>query len=104
MPLQDHWERQNTPLRQTTSRERRIVRVAIGLLVIAVIAGTIVAIGSSSPKTPTGCIHVELPSTMGGVSSQLCGSAARTFCQGPAVHTEPLNATVLPKCRMAGFD
>jgi hypothetical protein len=91
-------------LRETTSRERRIVRILVALLAAAAVAVTIVAIGSSSPKTPAGCISVELPSTMGGVSSQLCGSTARAFCHGQAAHTEPLNTTVLPKCRAAGFD
>jgi hypothetical protein len=80
------------------------VRGSIALAAIATVIVVIVAIGSSSPSTPAGCIHVELPSTMGGAVSDLCGDTAREFCQSPAAHTEPLNHTALPKCRDAGFE
>jgi hypothetical protein len=103
MPLEGHWARVNTPLRQTTGRERRIVWVGAGLLAIAVIAAVIVAIGSSSPATPAGCIRIEIPSTMGASASTLCGDKAAAFCAGPAAHRAPLNETALPKCREAGY-
>ena len=38
MPLEGHWQRVNTPLRETTGRERKIVAVALGLLLVAAIA------------------------------------------------------------------
>lgn len=101
--MQGHWKRVNTPLRATTSRERRILIAFAALLGAAAIAAVIVALGTSSPKTPPGCIHVELPSTMGGVSSDLCGNTARQFCLGPAANSEPLNTQVQPKCRDAGY-
>ena len=104
MPLQGHWQRVNTPLRETTPRERLLVRVVAAVMGLAVVAAVIVAIGSSSPSTPAGCIHVELPSTMGAVASNLCGDTARQFCHSSAAHSEPLNHTALPKCREAGFD
>jgi hypothetical protein len=93
----------NTPLRRTTSREKRILWVAVALLAAACVAGAIVAFGSSSEPTPAGCIRVELPSTMGASASTLCGDRATSFCRSPAAHSAPLNATALPKCRDAGF-
>jgi hypothetical protein len=93
----------NTPLRKTTLRERRILLVLVAVLAAAVVAGTIVAIGSSNPSTPAGCIRVDLPSTMGGGTPQLCGKAASSFCASDAAHTRPLNETALPKCREAGY-
>jgi hypothetical protein len=105
MPLQGHWARVNTPVRQTTGRERRIVLAAVCLLAVAAIVGGIVAIGSSSPATPAGCIHIEVPSTMGAGASNICGDKAiSSFCGSPAAHSQPLNETALPKCREAGFD
>jgi len=101
--MQGHWKRVNTPLRATTSRERRILVVFAALLAIAAAAAVIVALGTSSPKTPPGCIHVELPSTMGAASSDLCGNTARQFCLGPAANSEPLDTQVQPKCRDAGY-
>ena len=104
MPLEGHWQKVNTPLRETTRREKLLVRVALAVGAIAAIVLVIVSIGSSSPGTPAGCVHVELPSTMGAVASDLCGRTAREFCQSSAAHTEPLNHTALPKCRAAGFE
>ena len=104
MPLEGHWQKVNTPLRETTSREKLLVRVALAVGAIAAIVLVIVSIGSSSPGTPAGRVHVELPSTMGAVASDLCGKTAREFCQSSAAHTEPLNHTALPKCRAAGFE
>jgi hypothetical protein len=103
VPLEGHWQRVNTPLRETTGRERKIVAVAAGLLLVAAIAGVIVAIGSSNPSTPAGCIRVEVPSTMGASASTLCGERAASFCRSPAANSPPLNQTALPKCRDAGY-
>jgi hypothetical protein len=104
VPLQGHWQKVNTPLRETTRRERLLLRVVVVVGAVAAVAAVIVAIGSSSPATPAGCVHVELPSTMGAVASDLCGDTAREFCHSTAAHTEPLNHTALPKCRDAGFE
>jgi hypothetical protein len=104
VPLQGHWERVNTPLRKTTSRERRILWILVAALGAAAVAAVVVAIGSSSPATPAGCIRIEIPSTMGASASTLCGDKASSFCRSAAAHSEPLNATALPRCRAAGFD
>jgi hypothetical protein len=104
VPLEGHWQKVNTPLRETTRREKLLVRVALAVGVIAAVVLVIASIGSSSPSTPAGCIHVELPSTMGAVASDLCGDTAREFCRSPAAHTEPLNHTALPRCRDAGLE
>ena len=108
MPLQGHWARVNTPLRETTPRERLLVRVVIALLGVAAIATVIVAIatsGNGTSGTPLGegCIRVELPSTMGGVASDLCGKTAKEFCLSPAANSEPLDKQVQPKCRDQGY-
>jgi hypothetical protein len=103
VPLQGHWQRVNTPLRKTTLRERRILWVAVALLAAACVAGGIVAFGSSSPATPAGCIHLEAPSTMGGVASDICGNDAKNLCTGQNARTDPLSATILPQCRKAGL-
>ena len=108
MPLQGHWARVNTPLRETTPRERLLVRIVIGLIAVAAVATAIVAIatrdnGTSGTPLGEGCIRVELPSTMGGVASDLCGKTARAFCLSPAANSEPLDTQVQPKCRDEGY-
>ncbi len=108
VPLQGHWEKVNTPLRQTTPRERLLVRIVLGVLGVAAIATVIVAIvtsgnGTSGAALGPGCIRVELPSTMGGSSSDLCGNTAREFCLSAAANSEPLDTQVQPKCRDEGY-
>jgi hypothetical protein len=108
VPLQGHWARVNTPLRETTPRERLLVRIVIALVAVAALGTVIVAIatsdnGTSGSPLGQGCIRVELPSTMGGVASDLCGNTAKEFCVSPAANSEPLDNQVQPKCREAGY-
>jgi hypothetical protein len=108
MPMERHWDRLNTPVRETTGREKLLVRAILWVLALAAIATVIVAIatrenGTSGSPLAAGCIRIEVPSTMGGSASDLCGTTARQFCASTAAHTEPLEHTALPKCRTAGY-
>jgi hypothetical protein len=108
MPMEGHWDRLNTPVRETTPREKLLVQGVLWVLAVAVVATIVVAIatrdnGTSGSPLAAGCIRIEVPSTMGGSASDLCGTTARRFCASPAAHTEPLEQTALPKCRAAGF-
>jgi hypothetical protein len=108
MPMEGHWDRLNTPVRETTPREKLLVRGVLWALAVAVVATVVVAIatrdnGTSGSPLAAGCIRIEVPSTMGGSASDLCGTTARQFCASTAAHTEPLEQTALPKCRAAGF-
>lgn len=106
--MQGHWARVNTPLRETTSREKLLVRVVLVALALAVIGTGIVAIatkdnGTSGSPLGEGCIRIEVPSTMGASATDLCGQNAASFCRSPVAHKAPLNATALPRCRDAGY-
>jgi hypothetical protein len=108
MPLEGHWTRVNTPLRETTGREKLLVRAVLATLAAAAVVTVIVAIatkdnGTSGKPLHAGCIRVELPSTMGAAASDLCGNTARGFCTSRAANSEPLEHTALPKCLQAGF-
>jgi hypothetical protein len=108
VPLEGHWTRVNTPLRETTPREKLLVRGVLAVLAVAALATVVVAISTSGSGTSgralaPGCIRIEVPSTMGASASDLCGDKAASFCRGPAAHKPPLNATVPSKCRDAGF-
>ena len=108
MPLEGHWERVNTPLRETTPREKLLVRAVLWIVGAAAVATVVVAIitsgnGTSGSPLAAGCIRIEVPSTMGGSASDLCGAKAASFCTSAPAHSPPLNATALPKCRDAGY-
>ena len=90
-------------MRETTARERRIVWVFGALLGAAAVAAIVVAIATSGPSVPAGCVQVEVPSTMGGSTTRFCGQNAAAFCRGPVAHKPPLSATALPRCRDAGY-
>jgi len=105
MPMQGHWKRVNTPLRETTRRERLLVRGLLTVLAAAAIASIIVLITTSGGSSGSGaCVDVDVPSTMGGSAIHACGSEARTFCRGPLAHSSDLRARALAECRAAGFE
>lgn len=107
MPLQGHWDRVNTPLRETTGRERLLVRVLLAVVGIAVLAAIVMAIatgsGSNGGGTAEGCVRVDVPSTMGGSTIHACGSRAAEFCRGPIAQDPALRGVALPQCREAGY-
>ena len=104
MPLEGHWERVNTPLRETTPRERLLVRVLVAALGLAAITAIIVVIVTSGGSgTAAGCVKVDVPSTMGGSAINACGEDAKTFCRGPLAHSSALRGRALPACRDAGY-
>jgi len=103
VPLQGHWNRVNTPLRETTGRERWLVRIVAGVLGIGVVAAVVVAMTTSGGGTDSGCVRVDVPSTMGGSTIHACGAQGAAFCRGPVAHDPSLRATALPRCREAGY-
>ena len=107
MPLEGHWQRVNTPLRETTRRERVLVRVLLAAVGIAVVAAVVVAIatsrGSNGGGAAEGCVRVDVASTMGGGTLHPCGAQAAEFCRGPIAHDPSLRGVALPRCREAGY-
>ncbi len=99
MPLEGHWQRQNTPPREAAPRERRFFAIIAGLIAIAAIAVVIIAATSSTPKTPAGCIDVTSGGTMGAESYRACGEDARDRCAA----VKASDAPVLKACRKAGL-
>jgi hypothetical protein len=104
VPMEGHWKRVNTPLRETTARERLLVRGLLAVLAAAALAALVVLIATSGGSSGSSdCVDVDVPSTMGGSAIHACGSDARTFCSGPLAHSADLRARALPECRDAGF-
>jgi hypothetical protein len=108
VPLEGHWQRVNTPLRETTARERLLVRALVALLGIGAVVGVVVVIatsgGSAGAGAANGCVNVDVPSTMGGSAIHACGKDAQSFCRGPLAHSSDLRGRALPACRAAGYE
>jgi hypothetical protein len=85
-------------------RERRVILIG-GVLTLAAILALIVVMATGGTARPAGCLHVDVPSTMGAGELRPCGAAARELCRDATV--APLaatadGATIRAACRRAG--
>ena len=103
MPLEGHWGRLNTPVRQLTRRERRIVAAAVAFVLAAAVAIVLVALSSSATPTPSGCIDTIVPGVMGGQPVRACGPRARAICREHLRGTDPGSHAIEAGCRRAGL-
>lgn len=72
--------------------------LAGALITLAAVVVVIVALNSSTPATPAGCIDVTAASTMGAGTYRACGDAARTRC---ASRDAAVDAPLARACRRA---
>lgn len=103
MPLQGHWERQNTPLRRLTPRERVLAIVAAMATTVAVLVFIVAAVAGSSSEQRPGCVSAVLPSVVGGQRVESCGERAKGVCARAATQTDPGSRELQKSCRRAGY-
>jgi hypothetical protein len=103
MPLvEGHWQRQQTPLRRLTLRERRLLQAFAAALVVASIAIAAFSVLHRSAPIPAGCIEVTGPSTMGAAIYRACGADAERWCRdvaGKDPKADPTARAVQARCR-----
>lgn len=95
MPVEAQWRRARTPLGKRD--KRLLVGMGAGGAVAATVFAVVFAGGSGSPST--GCVVVNVPSTMGGATLRQCGAAARVFCRDQG----RLDRTIAAACRRQGY-
>lgn len=102
MPLEGHWERQTTRVRQLTSREK--VALWVGLLLSsAAVVALLVGFGSKDrPEPAPGCIRAPIAHVMGAEELNACGAHARSICADAAADADPNAIEILDACRAAG--
>jgi hypothetical protein len=103
MPLQGHWERQNTPLRRLSKREARLAAVVAAALALSVAIGTFFVLSHPEPAVAPGCVKLVSGSTMGGGQEIKCGSAATARCAAYLVRSDDAARPLQDACRKAGF-
>ncbi len=103
MPLDQHWQRVNTPLRQLTRRERRVLVVGTIAVLAALLALILVTSGSSSRPLPPGCIDALVPGPTGAMPVSACGARARGICAAHARLQDPGSRAIRASCRRAGL-
>ena len=99
MIMQDQSRRLSEPLRWGR-REKRIVAVLMGCVLLAAIGLGAFALTSGSPPRK-GCIEVTFASTLGGAQLHGCGPQARRICAAGQFHS--ITAELGSACRRAGF-
>ncbi len=103
MPMQGHWNRVNTPLRQLTNRERRVAIGAVAVSVVAILAVVLATAGNSSPQAGPGCIYATIPGVMGAEPVDACGRQAQFVCAKHQDAQRPGSETIREACQKAGI-
>lgn len=81
MPLEGHYKRVNTPLRQLTPRERGVAIWGVLVTAIAVLALIFATAGDSQPGPAPGCIRAPIAGRTGAELISACGTEAVKVCR-----------------------
>jgi hypothetical protein len=98
MPLEGHYERQNTPLYKLSPREIK-VGVAIILITFVSILGIVIATaGDSNPPPAIGCINPTVAGIVGAETLNRCGREAVETCSHATEFTGARAETIVANC------
>jgi hypothetical protein len=103
MPLEGHWQKQNTPLRKLTGRERRAGLAALAVTVVALLGVVIATAGDNNPPTPKGCIRANVAGVVGAETISGCGTEAVAKCEHAARYDSPRAHGVVAECERQGI-
>ena len=99
MPLEGHYERQNTPLYKLSSRE---IRVAVGIVAVTLvtIVGMVAFTGTSNSNPPpaVGCINPTVAGIVGAETLNACGREAVDICTHASEYTGARAETIIGNC------
>lgn len=105
MPLEGHYERQNTPLYKLSRRE---IWVAAGILVVTIVTVvTMVAFtgtSNSNPPPALGCINPTVAGIVGAETLNRCGQEAVDTCSHAAEFTGARAETIVANCEKQRVD
>jgi hypothetical protein len=99
MPLEGHYERQNTPPYKLSSREVKAAAIALVVTVGAMLAVVFFTVGDSNPATAKGCIKVPVAGIVGAETISGCGQEAVDKCQHAARFSGARAETIVAECR-----
>ena len=103
MPLEGHWERQNTPLRATTLRENRLVAIVTSLTVILIAGIVVLSVGIGSTGVGPGCLQITTGGTTGAYVLAPCGADAISLCRQQALRSDDFAIRAQAACRQAAI-
>jgi len=98
MPLEGHFNRVNTPLRQLTKRERNVVVAGIAVTFVALAALLLATSEASQPPPAPGCIRASVAGRTGAELIQACDKEAKELCARSAGVEEPQFQAIAASC------
>jgi hypothetical protein len=101
MPLEGHYRRVNTPLRQLTPRERRILLLGSLATAVTILALLLATAGDSQPGPAPGCISAPIAGRTGAELINACGNEAVKLCRRAYASEERWAESVSDACREA---
>lgn len=106
MPLEGHYERQNTPLYKLSPRELKAAFAALAVTLVAVIAIVALTAGDSRPGPAQGCIRSTVAGKVGAETISGCGQQAVALCSRAAEFTDERASdrarTIVADCKEQG--
>jgi hypothetical protein len=98
MPLEGHYERQNTPLYKLSSREIKVAFSILLVTVVAMVAVVAATAGDSNPPPAIGCINPTVAGIVGAETISRCGQEAVETCSHAAEFTGARAETIVANC------
>jgi hypothetical protein len=98
MPLEGHYERQNTPLYKLSPREIKVAFSILIVTVVAMIAVVAATAGDSNPPPAIGCINPTVAGIVGAETINRCGQEAVDTCSHAAEFTGARAETIVANC------
>jgi hypothetical protein len=98
MPLEGHYERQNTPLYKLSPREIKVAFSVLLVTVVAMVAVVAATAGDSNPPPAIGCINPTVAGIVGAETINRCGQEAVETCSHAAEFTGARAETIVANC------
>jgi hypothetical protein len=98
MPLEGHYERQNTPLYKLSPREIKVAFSIIAVTLVAMIAVVAATAGDSNPPPALGCINPTVAGIVGAETINRCGQEAVDTCSHAAEYSGARAETIVANC------
>jgi hypothetical protein len=98
MPLEGHYERQNTPLYKLSPREIKVAFSILIVTVVAMVAVVAATAGDSNPPPAIGCINPTVAGIVGAETINRCGQEAVETCSHAAEFTGARAETIVANC------
>jgi hypothetical protein len=103
MPLEGHYERQTTPLRNLTPREWKAAVATLVVTLAAMLIVILMTVGDSSDPLAAGCTKSEVAGIVGGETVHACGQEAVEVCSHAAEFSGARAETIVSDCKTNGI-